>query len=171
MFDRHLKRRTQNMMGKLTRKNGVPLFCNILHFWRIWLSLTSSKYLRAPSSIYVFCLKISCSPSSSAFFLARDLLISVFVSLHMDSLDLLSILCLHSFLDCLPSVVRKFWSPPLIAWKYVKTRLLVKSLSAIGDGKVCSFLKFECGLWLFPIVCQFPTWSCYYCKSGHPLNT
>ncbi len=122
-------------MVKLTRKNGVPLFCNILHFWRIWLSLTSSKYLRAPSSIYAFCLKISCSPPSSAFFLARDLLISVSVSLHMDSLDLLSILCLHSFLDCLPSVVRKFWSLPLIAWKYVKTRLLVKSLSAIGRWK------------------------------------
>jgi hypothetical protein len=24
-------------------------------------------------------------------------------------------------LDCLPPFVRNFWSPPLIAWKYVKT--------------------------------------------------
>ncbi len=24
-------------------------------------------------------------------------------------------------LDCLPPIVRKFWSPPLFAWKYVKT--------------------------------------------------
>jgi hypothetical protein len=24
-------------------------------------------------------------------------------------------------LDCLPPFVRKFWSPPLVAWKYVKT--------------------------------------------------
>jgi len=24
-------------------------------------------------------------------------------------------------LDCLPPIVRKFWSPPLVAWKYVKT--------------------------------------------------
>jgi hypothetical protein len=61
------------------------------------------------------------SPLSSAFFLVRDLIISVFVSSHMDSLDLSSIVNVSPVLDCLPSIVRKFWSPPLVAWKYVKT--------------------------------------------------
>ncbi len=39
----------------------------------------------------------------------------------MDGLNLSSILNLLSVLDCLPPFVRKFWSPPLVAWKYVKT--------------------------------------------------
>ncbi len=39
----------------------------------------------------------------------------------MDGLNLSSILNLPSVLDCLPPIVRKFWSPPLVAWKYVKT--------------------------------------------------
>jgi hypothetical protein len=39
----------------------------------------------------------------------------------MDGLNLSSILNLPSVLDCLPPLVRKFWSPPLVAWKYVKT--------------------------------------------------
>jgi hypothetical protein len=39
----------------------------------------------------------------------------------MDGLNLSSILNLPSMLDCLPPFVRKFWSPPLVAWKYVKT--------------------------------------------------
>ncbi len=59
--------------------------------------------------------------SSSASFLGRDLIISVFVSSRMDGLNLSSILNLPSMLDCLPPFVRKFWSPPLVAWKYVKT--------------------------------------------------
>jgi len=59
--------------------------------------------------------------SSSASFLGRDLIISVFVSSGMDGLNLSSILNLPSMLDCLPHFVRKFWSPPLVAWKYVTT--------------------------------------------------
>jgi hypothetical protein len=39
----------------------------------------------------------------------------------MDGLNLSSILNLPFVLDCLPPYVRKFWSPPLVAWKYVKT--------------------------------------------------
>jgi lipopolysaccharide/colanic/teichoic acid biosynthesis glycosyltransferase len=39
----------------------------------------------------------------------------------MDGLNLSSILNLPSVLDCLPPFVRKFWSPPLVARKYVKT--------------------------------------------------
>jgi hypothetical protein len=58
---------------------------------------------------------------SSASFLGKDFIISIFVSSRMDGLNLSSILNLPSVLDCLPPFVRKFWSPPLIAWKYVKT--------------------------------------------------
>jgi len=58
---------------------------------------------------------------SSASCLGRDLIISVFVSSRMDGLNLFSILNLPSLLDCLPPFVRNFLSPPLIAWKYVKT--------------------------------------------------
>jgi len=64
---------------------------------------------------------VPCFFSSSASFLGRDLIISVFVSSRMDGLNLSSILNLPSVLDCLPPFVRKFWSPPLVAWKYVKT--------------------------------------------------
>jgi hypothetical protein len=39
----------------------------------------------------------------------------------MDSMDLPSIKNLIGVLDCLPSIVRKFWSSPWIAWKYVET--------------------------------------------------
>ncbi len=59
--------------------------------------------------------------SSSAYFLGRDFIISIFVSFCMDGLNLSSILNLSSVLDCLPPFVQKFWSPPLVAWKYVKT--------------------------------------------------
>jgi hypothetical protein len=65
--------------------------------------------------------KVPCSYPSSASFLGIDLIISVFVSSHMDGLNLSSILNLPSVLDCLPPIVRKFWSRPLVAWKYVKT--------------------------------------------------
>jgi hypothetical protein len=58
---------------------------------------------------------------SSVSFLGRDLIISVSISYRMDCLNLSSILNLPSVLDCLPPFVRKFWSPPLVAWKYVKT--------------------------------------------------
>jgi hypothetical protein len=65
--------------------------------------------------------KVPRSYPSSASFLGIDLIISVFVSSHMDGLNLSSILNLPSVLDCLPPIVRKFWSLPLVAWKYVKT--------------------------------------------------
>jgi hypothetical protein len=39
----------------------------------------------------------------------------------MDGLNLSSILNLPSVLDCLTPFVRNCWSPPLVAWKYVKT--------------------------------------------------
>jgi hypothetical protein len=58
--------------------------------------------------------------SSNVFFLCKDLIISIFVSSHIDGLNISSILNLPSMLYCLPPFVRKFWSPLLVAWKYVK---------------------------------------------------
>jgi hypothetical protein len=49
----------------------------------------------------------------------------------MGGLNLSSILKLPSVLDCLPPIVRKFWSPPLVAWKYVKTS--GQEFTAIGS--------------------------------------
>jgi hypothetical protein len=57
---------------------------------------------------------------SSASFLGRNLIIFVFVSFHMDGLNLFSILNLPFVLDCLPPFVKKFWSLPVVGWKYVK---------------------------------------------------
>jgi hypothetical protein len=59
--------------------------------------------------------------SSSASFLGRDVIISVFVSSRMNGLNLSSILNLPFVLDYLRPFVKKFWSPPLVAWKYVTT--------------------------------------------------
>jgi hypothetical protein len=75
--------------------------------------------------------KVPCSSPSSDSFLGRDLIISVFFYSHVDGLNLSSILNLPSVLDCLPPIVRKFWSPPLVAWKYVKTS--AQDFSAIGS--------------------------------------
>jgi hypothetical protein len=88
--------------------------------------------------------EVPCSSPSSASFLGRDLIISVFFYSHMDGLNLSSILNLPSVLDCLPPIVRKFWSPPLVAWKYVKTsgqdffsyRELVGSVCASKVNKI-----------------------------------
>ncbi len=49
--------------------------------------------------------------SSSASFLGKDLIISVFVSSRMDGLNLSSILNLPSVLDCLPPFVRESFGP------------------------------------------------------------
>ncbi len=69
--------------------------------------------------------------SSNAYFLGKDLIISIFVYSRVDGLNLYSILNLPSMLNCLPPFVRKFWSPPLVAWKNM-SKLLVKSFLAMG---------------------------------------
>jgi len=92
---------------------------------------------------------------SSASFLGRDLIISVFVSPPMDGLNLSSILNLPSVLDCLPPFVRKFWSLPLVAWKYVKTsgqeffsyRELGRSVRASQVNKI---IHSSCACFHFP---------------------
>jgi hypothetical protein len=66
----------------------------------------------------------------------------------MDSLDLSSIVNVPPALDCFPSIVRKFWSPPLVAWKYVKTsgqeffsyREMGRSVHADKVQKKCSLV-------------------------------
>jgi hypothetical protein len=98
---------------------------------------------------------VPCSFSSSASFLGRDLIISVFVSSRMDGLNLSSILNLPSVLDCLPPFVRKFWSPPLVAWKYVKTSgQELFSYGALGRSvrasQVNKIIHFGCACFHFP---------------------
>ncbi len=92
--------------------------------------------------------------SSSASFLGRDLIIFVFVSSHIDGLNLTSILNLPFVLDCLPPFARTFWSPPLVAWKYIKTfgqeflsyGVLGRSICASQVNKIihssCAFFHF-----------------------------
>lgn len=41
---RHLRKPIQNMMGRLTRRNGEILSCGIHPFWRIWLFNISSEF-------------------------------------------------------------------------------------------------------------------------------
>ncbi len=63
---------------------------------------------------------------------------------------------LPSVLDCLPSIVRKFWCPPLIAWKYFKTsgqeffshREMGRSVSSSNVPKI---LQGGCDCHCFPL--------------------
>ncbi len=54
---------------------------------------------------------------ASAFFVGRDVIISVFVSSRTDGLDLSSILKLPSVVDGVPPKVRKFWLPSPRGWE------------------------------------------------------
>ncbi len=63
---------------------------------------------------------------------------------------------LPSVLYCLPSIVRKYWCPPLIAWKYFKTsgqeffshREMGRSVSS---SKVQKILQGGCDCHCFPL--------------------
>jgi hypothetical protein len=109
-------------LSKYKYKNLVRMFCLLSESSPAELGLDVGHALQL-SKILSFLIKrnVPRSFSSSASFLSRDLIISVFVSSRLDGLNLSSILNLPSVLDCLPPFVRKFWSPPLVAWKYVKT--------------------------------------------------
>jgi hypothetical protein len=109
-------------LSKYKTKNLVRMLLLLSEFSPYILGLDVGHALQL-FKILSICIKrnVPCSFSSSASFLGRDLIISVFVSSHMDGLNLSSILNLPSVLDCLPAFVSKFWSPPLVAWKYVKT--------------------------------------------------
>jgi hypothetical protein len=109
-------------LSKYKTKNLVHMLLLLSEFSPSVLGLDVGHALQLSKILSNFIKrKVPRSFSSSASFLGRGLIISVFVSSHMDGLNLSSILNLPSVLDCLPPFVRKFWSPPLVAWKYVKT--------------------------------------------------
>ncbi len=109
-------------LSKYNTKNLVHMLLLLSEFSPSDLGLDVGHALQLSKILSIFIKRnVPRSFSSSASFLGRDLIISVFVSSRMDGLNLSSILNLPSVLDCLPLYVRKFWSPPLVAWKYVKT--------------------------------------------------
>jgi len=96
------------------------LVCRLLLLSEVSPSVLSLDVGHALQLSKILCLfikrNVPRSFSSSASFLGKDLIISVFVSSCMDGLSLSSILNLPSVLDCHPPFVRRFWSPPLVAW-------------------------------------------------------
>jgi hypothetical protein len=109
-------------LSKEKTKNLVCMLLLLSEFSPSVLGLDVGHALQLSKILSIFIKRnVPRSFSSSASFLGRDLIISVFVSSQMDGLNLSSILNLPSVLDCLPPFVRKFWSPPLVASKYVKT--------------------------------------------------
>jgi hypothetical protein len=109
-------------LSKYKTKNLVRMLLLLSEFSPSVLGLDVGHALQLSKILSIFIKRdVPRSFSSSASFLGRDLIISVIVSSRMDGVNLSSILNLPSVLDCLPPFVRKFWSPPLVAWKYVKT--------------------------------------------------
>jgi hypothetical protein len=109
-------------LSKYKTKNLVHMLLLLSEFSPSVLDLDVGHALQLSKILSIFIKrKVPHSFPSSASFLGRDLSISVFVSSHMDGLNLTFILNLPSVLDCLPPFVRKFWSTLLVAWKYVKT--------------------------------------------------
>ncbi len=109
-------------LSKYKTKNLVHMLLLLSQFSPSVLGLDVGHALQLSKILSIFIKRnVPRSFSSSASFLGRDIIISVFVSSCMDGLNLFSILNLPSVLDCLPPFVRNFWSRPLIAWKYVKT--------------------------------------------------
>ncbi len=71
----------------------------------------------------------------------------------MDGLNFSSIFNLHFVLDCLPPFVRKFWSPPLVAWKHVKTYgALGRYVHAFQVNKI---IHYGCVCFCFPSFIDF----------------
>jgi len=109
-------------LSKYNTKNLVRMLLLLSKFSPFDLGLDVGHALQLCKILSNFIERnISCSFLSSASFLGRDLIIFVFVSSRIDGSNLFSILNLPFVLDCLPPYVRKFWSPPLVAWKCVKT--------------------------------------------------
>eukprot|EP00250_Pteridium_aquilinum_P015210 c22449_g1_i1 orf=194-904(+) len=66
-------------------------------------------------------LKSKCSIPNHPLVLRKDLLITIFTSPDLDKIGLSSILKSPEVMEALPPCVRKVWSHPLVAFKYVKT--------------------------------------------------
>ncbi len=91
---------TKNLVSMLLLLSNFSPFVLGLHVgWALQLSKIPSNFTKS---------NVLRSFSSSASFVGRDLMISVFVSSPMDGLNLSSILNLPSVLDCLPPFVGKF---------------------------------------------------------------
>jgi hypothetical protein len=96
-------------LSKYKTKNLVRMLLLLSEFSPFVLGLDVGHAFQLSKILSNFIKRnVPCSFSSSASFLGRDLIISVFVSSHMDGLNLFSILNLPSVLDCLPPFVRKF---------------------------------------------------------------
>jgi hypothetical protein len=100
-------------LSKYKTKNLVHMLLLLSEFSPSILGLDVGHALQLSRILSIFFKRnVPHSFLSSASFLGRDLIISVFFSSRMDGLNLSSILNLPSVLDCLPPFVRKFWSPP-----------------------------------------------------------
>jgi hypothetical protein len=109
-------------LSKYNTKNSVRMLLLLSEFSPSDLGLDVGHALQLSKILSNYIKRnVPRSFSASASFLGRDLIISVFVSSRMDGLNLSSISNLPSVLDSLPPYVIKFWSPPLVARKYVKT--------------------------------------------------
>jgi len=109
-------------LSKYNTKNLVRMLLLLSEFSPSDLNLDVGHALQLSKILSNFIKKnVSRSFLSSASFLGKDLIIFVFVYSRMDALNISSILNLPCVLDCFPPYVRKFWSPPLVAWKYVKS--------------------------------------------------
>ncbi len=118
------------VLSKYKTKNLVRMLLLLSEFSPSVLGLDVGHALQLSKILSIFIKRnVPCSFSSSVSW-AEISSISVFVSSHMDCLNLSSILNLPSVLDCLPPFVRKFWSPPLVVGNMSK--LLVKSFSTMG---------------------------------------
>jgi hypothetical protein len=103
-------------LSKYKTKNLVQMLLLLSEFSPFVLGLDVGHALQLFKILSNFIKRnVPHSFSSSASFLGRNLIISVFVSSRVDGLNLSSILNLPSMLDYLRPFVRKFWSPPLVA--------------------------------------------------------
>ncbi len=155
-------------LSKYKTKNFVRMLLLLSEFSPSVLGLYVGHALQLSKILSIFIKRnVLHSFSSSASFLGRDLIISVFVSSRMDGLNLSSILDLPSVLDCLPPFVRKFWSPPLVAWKYVKTSgQEFFNYGALGRSVRASQVNKNYSLWL----CLFRFPSFVDSHHGHVIS-
>jgi hypothetical protein len=105
----------------LLMSNFSPFVLGLHVGWALQLSKIPSNFIKS---------NVLRSFSSSASFVGRDLMISIFVSSPVDRLNLSSSLNLPSVLDYLPPFVGSFDPFPLLLGNMLK--LLVKSFLAMG---------------------------------------
>ncbi len=96
-------------LSKYKTKNLVRMLLLLSEFSPSVLGLDVGHSLQLSKILSIFIKRnVPRSFSSSASFLGRDLIISVFLSSGMDGLNLSSILNLPSVLDCLPPLLESF---------------------------------------------------------------